>query len=151
MRELARSLIMFFLSLFERWDNFAPINVKTVACRLGRPRGRTDERRRRPALSHGPRKVAALTRAEDTGIMSININRYLMDESKVSKQLATKTICRFPARHPSPCTSKSEFYCLTGKFVCHVRWVRLSTSNTTYDLQESNGLDISPLAVSEVT
>jgi hypothetical protein len=33
---------------------------------LGRPRGRIDERRRRPALSHGPRQVAALT--DDMGV-----------------------------------------------------------------------------------
>lgn len=43
--------------------------------------------------------------------VSININRYLMEESKVSKQLATETICLFPAQHPlcSKCSSKSEF------------------------------------------
>lgn len=34
-----------------------------------------------------------------------------MEESKVSKQLATETICLFPAQHPlcSKCSSKSEF------------------------------------------
>jgi hypothetical protein len=34
-----------------------------------------------------------------------------MEESKVSKQLATETISPFPARHPSLCSSKSEFGC----------------------------------------
>jgi hypothetical protein len=74
---------------------------------LGRPRGRTDERRRRPAPNHGPRKVAALT--NDVDIMSIIINRYRMEESKVSKRLSIETICPYPSQHPSLCSSKSEF------------------------------------------
>jgi hypothetical protein len=74
---------------------------------FGRPRGRTDEQRRRPAPSHGPRKVAVLI--NDMDIMSMHINRYRMEESKVSKQLATETIHPFSAQHPSLCSFKSKF------------------------------------------
>ena len=85
MWESARPLRFSILFLFERWDNnhayyglnsgmsFKSTRLAIVCSSkklgeisLGRPRGRTDERRRRPALSHGPRKVAVLT--NDMGV-----------------------------------------------------------------------------------
>jgi hypothetical protein len=87
---------------------------------LGRPRGRTDERRRRPALSHGPRKVAALT--DDVDIMSININRHLM-HGRVEGKQAISHRNDMPISRPVPslCSSKSEFGVQwSGKY-----WVRV--------------------------
>jgi hypothetical protein len=77
--------------------------------------------------------VAALT--GDMDIMSINVNRNRMEESKVSKQLATETICPFPVRHPSVLPRQNSVFPHLP-----VRWMRPSTSKTTHDLEGFNGL-----------
>lgn len=52
--------------------------------------------------------MAALT--DDVDIVSINVNRNRMEESKVSKQLATETICPFPVRYPSVLPSQNSVF-----------------------------------------